>query len=271
VDTQEVRARCFSAYKVGEKLCGWNTTEIVVAEAEFLLREFPDIYTDEGAAMLEAGEDDVLFQHEWEYLVDYITELMKERGLDEKPIYCEVVNFGWRGIGGEKVFSAEDGEEFLSKILPKANNTFYIYKYGGDGLAINNYHHDSPWGKEWYYATPIQNEATIEVEPEVARQLTAWMMQGMKKDEPIEGKEVDEILFQCFAEFDMDWEFGVLVINGESGPYIREVWLHRGQLELEDEWRGNPIGEYFELEVDDGFTLLAKIEARELEQIEKGE
>jgi len=63
-------------------------------------------------------------------------------------------NFGWREIGGHKLMSTDDGTDFLLQILPDTDCTFYIYAYGDDGLKINNFHHDSPTGREWYYALP---------------------------------------------------------------------------------------------------------------------
>ena len=50
---------------------------------------------------------------------------------------------------------ADDGADFLRQVLPKKTEcNFYVYPHGEVGLAINNYHHDSCTGREWYYAAP---------------------------------------------------------------------------------------------------------------------
>jgi len=50
-------------------------------------------------------------------------------------------------------FAADNGQDFLRAILPDCSCAFYVYR-NGEGFAINNYHHDSPVGKEWYYILP---------------------------------------------------------------------------------------------------------------------
>lgn len=69
--------------------------------------------------------------------------------------FAEVNNFGWRSISGIAYFRASKLTDILSSILPKTECTFNIYNYGKDGLAIQNYHHDSCTGNEWYYIKPI--------------------------------------------------------------------------------------------------------------------
>ena len=79
--------------------------------------------------------------------------------------YVEVSGFGWRGQSGQTVIELhvydksdlELGREFIQKVLPKTDCTFYVYDYlSGAGLKINNYHHDAPTG-EWYYAAPLDH------------------------------------------------------------------------------------------------------------------
>jgi len=270
VDKQEIRARLFSARKIGKELCAWDTADIVAQEAKYLMEEFPDEYPDEDAAYRTAWESDIC-QFEWEYLAEYVTELMKERGMDEEPIYCEVANFGWRGINGQQVFYAENGPEFLKAILPDTNNTFHIYEYS-DGLAINNFHHDSPIGREWYYATPLQSKATIEIDVETAKMVVSWLERGYETEKPLEDKEIDEVLFEAFAEFDLGWRFELRIINTEDGPWMQERWLENGEAALEEYCSGDClIGEYFEIETDEGVVLGVDIVAtKEESEIEKG-
>jgi len=72
--------------------------------------------------------------------------------------YAEAHNFGWRKLDGHKTFRAGAGEKLLRQILPDTECTFRVYDYaGGRGFAINNFHHDSPVGKEWYYVEPLDH------------------------------------------------------------------------------------------------------------------
>ncbi len=68
--------------------------------------------------------------------------------------YCEVNGFGWRSLDGEKYCKADNMVKLLCEVLPKTECNFKIYNYGR-GLAINNTHHDSATGAEWYYIKPI--------------------------------------------------------------------------------------------------------------------
>ncbi len=63
-------------------------------------------------------------------------------------LFLSAEESGWR-----KVLKASNGAGFLREILPKTHCHFYIFNYG-KGLAIQNFHHDSPVGKEWYYVVP---------------------------------------------------------------------------------------------------------------------
>ena len=67
--------------------------------------------------------------------------------------YARVKNFGWMKREGHKRFQATKGIELLRQILPDTDCSFRIYKYRKNGFAINNSHHDSPCGAEWYYIT----------------------------------------------------------------------------------------------------------------------
>jgi len=99
------------------------------------------------------SEDYLYWELEWEHTVDYLTELINERS-PTGYWRVDMTNFGWREQDGWKELYADTGAEFLRQVLPKTDCTFYVYSAGEGGLAINNFHHDSIWGKEWYYATP---------------------------------------------------------------------------------------------------------------------
>jgi hypothetical protein len=75
-----------------------------------------------------------------------------------------VKNFGWRSLDGKKIFHAETSKEFLGAILPNCDCHFNIYKNGKHEIAIQNYHHDSPTGNEWYYIYPITEKEFKDVD-----------------------------------------------------------------------------------------------------------
>ena len=94
-------------------------------------------------------------EFDWEYFAEELTYILRKKN-KSADWYVQVKGFGWRGIDGEKRIEgvADTGQKFLSRILPDTDCTFKIYDYGKNGLAINNWHHDSPTGAEWYYAVP---------------------------------------------------------------------------------------------------------------------
>ena len=65
----------------------------------------------------------------------------------------EVKNFGWRKTSGIKDFEADTAQAFLSAILPQTDCTFQLYideSHPFKEIRIQNFHHDSPMGNEWY-------------------------------------------------------------------------------------------------------------------------
>lgn len=102
-------------------------------------------------------EDTDYWDMQFENLTNYLSETMekKQKGLANSGYWhAEVKNFGWRGTSGQKVFQAKDGKELLQKTLPDTDNHFKIFNDGKRGFKIQNYHHDSPMGNEWYYIRP---------------------------------------------------------------------------------------------------------------------
>ncbi len=127
----------------------WDTHEVIKHQAEFLREEDPELSEDE--AWRQASEDQGIFDHEWEWLLESLEEKMKE--INEGGYwYVRVENFGWRSISGHQRFQTTSAKEFLRKVLPDTDCTFHIFVTGDSGLAIRNWHHDSPMGNEWYYA-----------------------------------------------------------------------------------------------------------------------
>jgi len=138
---------------LGKLVLEWDTCDIAKAQAEFLKEtgDYPD-KTDDDLFRL-ACEDSDLYQWQWQWLCDQLTEMM---GRNPHGGWKAVVsNFGWRSLNGCKFFRAETGKQLLSEVLPKTDCTFKIYRYGR-GIAINNAHHDSPTWNEWYYIQPCK-------------------------------------------------------------------------------------------------------------------
>ncbi len=91
-------------------------------------------------------------EFEWENLCDSLTELMESIN-PKGQWHCTVENFGWRGLPGYKNLKATKGQELLSGILPKTDCYFKVFVMGkgfGRYLMVQNFHHDSPYGNEWY-------------------------------------------------------------------------------------------------------------------------
>ncbi len=89
---------------------------------------------------------------EWEDLTSDLTHYMKK--VNPKTGWKAVVTcFGWRGVDGYKYFHADNGSQLLSNILPNTDCHFKVFK-SGRKIQIQNFHHDSPVGKEWYTITP---------------------------------------------------------------------------------------------------------------------
>jgi len=105
----------------------------------------------------EEPPDPDLIADDWECLCDNLTEEIEKRNADGYWD-VEVRNFGWQRLAGYSNFRALTGKEFLQQVLPKTECRFRIYAEGENGFAIQNYHHDSPVGNEWYFAQPTADE-----------------------------------------------------------------------------------------------------------------
>ena len=106
------------------------------------------------------------WESEWDFMTEGLSEIMEK--LTSRFAYkdrwvAEVSNFGWRGLDGHKYFKAENGSEFLRQVLPDTQCTFRIFKSRGE-LRLQNFHHDSPMGKEWYSIRPLTKKEVEERE-----------------------------------------------------------------------------------------------------------
>lgn len=131
----------------------WDECEIIDREVEYRLENWEENYEEKPEEdTVRADVCGMDFEYEWESLTEYLGEVLDKKNKDGYW-KVKVENFGWRGLDGAKYIQADNGSEFLSKILPDCDCTFYIHNFG-KGLAIQNFHHDSPTGREWYYIVP---------------------------------------------------------------------------------------------------------------------
>ena len=113
-------------------------------ETKPLISWFPSIF--------EA--DDIDF--EWDYLLQELNDLIEIVNPDGYW-YCEVESFGWRKQSGHAYLEFSTAREMLSKVLPKTDCSFNIFRQKNN-IKIQNYHHDSQTGSEWYELTKISQD-----------------------------------------------------------------------------------------------------------------
>lgn len=161
---------------IGDKLLSWNRYESAKWHVGYLQEQGDKRSEDELFASV--AENSELFRDEWESLLEQLTELIEERN-PRGEWYGLMENFGWQPVSGEGTFSACTGKELLEGILPKTECVFTIYAYGEHGLAVNNSHHDSAVGREWYYLTPALGEAGLEIALEAATEAASKLAPGV--------------------------------------------------------------------------------------------
>lgn len=136
----------------------WDTCEIARRQAEYLKEQDTTLTDDQ--AFHDACEDSDLIQFEYDDLCDCLTDLMNKLQ-DGHQWAARVADFGWQGLSGSRIFSAETGRKLLDAILPQTECTFNIF-VDDDHLSIQNFHHDSPVGREWYYIYPLPPDSEEE-------------------------------------------------------------------------------------------------------------
>ena len=143
----------------------WDTCEVAKYHAEYLREENPELSEDK--ALEQAFGDADLYDHEWDYLLEALTEKMGEIN-GGGHWFVSIDDFGWRNQSLRGKFKADDGKAFLHKVLPDCECMFHIFvndaEGGGKMFYIKNWHHDSPMG-ESYYVWPI-SEAKFHGEEE---------------------------------------------------------------------------------------------------------
>jgi hypothetical protein len=133
----------------------WDVSEILEGQVKFLMEEEK---MSEEDARENAYSDQDLVSLEWD-------DLLCNLNVDLDNLcphgywYAEVHNFGWQSKSGWSKFHAKDAKEFLDKILPRTECTFHIYiDKRKRTIRIQNWHHDSPWGNEWYAVRPMRKK-----------------------------------------------------------------------------------------------------------------
>ena len=139
----------------------WDTAEILDAQAKHLVETGEAEHEEQGWTM--ASEYQFLLDDEWNDLLFALTEKLNEIN-PEGYWHGEVENFGWRKTSGHKDFEANTAQAFLSAILPQTDCTFHLFideSHSFKEIRIQNFHHDSPTGNEWY--TIVARDAYQEV------------------------------------------------------------------------------------------------------------
>jgi hypothetical protein len=105
-----------------------------------------------GKKIMSWGFDNETEEYAWDDFCENLTCYLEKKN-PHGGWHAEVKNFGWQSRNGHKDFNATTGKQFLRAALPNCECHYNIHNYG-KGIAIQNYHHDSPVGNEWYYITP---------------------------------------------------------------------------------------------------------------------
>lgn len=113
--------------------------------------DIDDVELTEAELESEVYNDPDILNLYWDSVNDVLTDMLLKKNPDGYW-KMEVKCFGWRCLCGTGYFRLTNGEDFL-KFLPDCHCTFRVFNYGR-GFAVQNFHHDSPTGKEWYYAVP---------------------------------------------------------------------------------------------------------------------
>ena len=143
--------------KVGKVLIEYDESKYLNEKIKYRLEHWEDFY-EEKPSEDEVGEDvcdsDILDIY-WNDVSYYLTREVLEKKNKDGYWKCIVEGFGRRNYSGEAYLEINNANDLATKVLPNTNCTFKVYNYG-KGIAIQNWHHDSPTGNEWYYLTPIK-------------------------------------------------------------------------------------------------------------------
>lgn len=131
----------------------WDTCDIAMAQAKYLV-EIGETDNEE-KAFDQACQDTDLLSFEWDYLTESLTETLNALNPSGNWM-AKVTGFGWRKQDGYKEIQADNGSDFLKSIFPETDCSFKLFQ-DEKGIKIQNFHHDSPTGNEWYDIQPVIN------------------------------------------------------------------------------------------------------------------
>lgn len=134
-------------------LLTWDTCEIAMNQAKYLVENGEAANEDKGFEL--ACQDSDLLNFEWESLIEFLTEILNAVNPDGYW-QAKVIGFGWRGQEGYKDFEADNGSDFLKNILLETDCSFKLF-LDKSIIRIQNFHHDSPTGNEWYTIQPASD------------------------------------------------------------------------------------------------------------------
>lgn len=143
----------------------WSQYDIINQEATYRQKELKR--TNQPIVPIEIlyqqiADEPWFLSDSWNEMLKQLSDFMERKNPSRKWL-CKVKNFGWRKIDGHKEFECDSGQEFLRNILPDTDCTFNIYHFKMKGFKIQNFHHDSPTGNEWYYIVPLHLRKNLEV------------------------------------------------------------------------------------------------------------
>jgi hypothetical protein len=133
----------------------WDTCDIASRQSKHLV-EIGEVDNEEKGFELACQDSDLL-TFEWESLTECLTETLNSFN-SEGHWRADVENFGWLNQQGYTEFEADNGSDFLNNILPETDCTFRLF-LEDERILIQNFHHDSPAGNEWYTIQPISTES----------------------------------------------------------------------------------------------------------------
>lgn len=156
-----LRAKAMAPVHISRLIASWDTCDIAQNQVKYLMEEDEETkrrIAEEGLTedqlFSEVCGDSDFYDMEYDSMVEYLTEYMHDLNPDGYW-KAEVSNFGWRSLNGHKHFKAETGSELLRAVLPDCDCTYKVFRVRArKWLAIQNSHHDSPCGREWYVIKP---------------------------------------------------------------------------------------------------------------------
>lgn len=126
--------------------------------------------------IMEYGFQDYLDMDAWNDFVEGFSDFMDRKNPECVEAIVTVRGFGWRNQNGHKVIDNTEPYTLLNKILPETDCAFKIFEtdYGFD---IQNFHHDSPTGKEWYEVTFLTDKEKYKALSELTGELVDDLIQ----------------------------------------------------------------------------------------------